>query len=106
MWFNGAQVIRLAKLSECRKPRKERGCSYSCGSMEHKSYDCQKARPKADPTIRSENVTNLVEEQRDPVTIWVPSIPSYQIDAYLKIKENKISITPTLDTGSPIYRTR
>ncbi|KAK9674756.1 Integrase zinc binding domain, partial [Popillia japonica] len=90
------------KATECRKPRREKGSCYSCGSMEHKSYDCQKARPKADPTNRSENVTNLVEEELDPMTIWVPTIPSYQIDAYLKIKEEKISITPTLDTGSPI----
>lgn len=86
-------------VTNCTKPKRERGSCFICGSLEHQQRSCPQkfSNGRTNNVKKTENdaSTNLVE-------VYTDVVPSYRVKAQVCIEEKQKKITPILDTGSAI----
>lgn len=78
---------------ECPQPKRERGSCFICGSLRHKQNNCP--MKSSSSNLNSDSSANLVVNQPE-VT------PAYKLAGNLQLGDKTVSISPIIDTGSPI----
>lgn len=96
--FNCGQVGHYA--SSCTKSKRTWGSCFSCGSLQHRIKDCPHKQPGGG--VKEERVSDKTDTTTG-ILEPVPNVaPSYRVNADITVGTEELSLSPILDTGSPI----
>lgn len=87
------------RVTECTKPRRERGSCFKCGRMDHQYKDCPQRNTRQEERSQADSTTNMVQSDHS-------GILPYIVDVDFSINNGseccKYSLTALIDSGSPI----